>query len=141
VVVAILPFVLTSQSTSIETRVQLHQYSVPGGQGSQNYTVVAPGTFCPSSTPVGPTFFAVNWTTSGGVSLVHLRVWTVVAPQNIELLYVSNSGTSGSGTFNPIPSCGDSWTVDDNATAPTTVTVTMALTYNYTATTTEHWIP
>lgn len=146
VIVAILPFVLTYQSTSTEIRVQWHQYRIAGGPGSQNSTFIAPGTFCPSSTPHGPTFFAVNWSSSDGVPLVHVRVWTVLATNSppgweVDLLYASSSGTSGFGTFDPLPTCGQSWTVDDNATATTSVTVTMVLVYNYTATTTEHWFP
>ena len=145
-VVAVLPFALTYQSTSTETRVQWRQYSIPGGPSSQNSTFVAPGTFCPRPTPVGPIVFALNWSSSGGVPIIHVRVWTVLATNSPpgwepDLLYTSNSGTSGFGTFNPVPYCGQSWTVDDNATATTIVTVTMALAYNYTATSTEHWLP
>jgi hypothetical protein len=140
-VVAILPFVLTYQASNTETAVQWHQYSFPGGPGSLNYSQVAPGTFCPWHTAVGPILFTLTWLAAHGVSLVHVRVWTVVNPPNITLLYVSSGGSSGSGSFNPLPTCGQSWFVDDYAMAATTVTVTMVLVYNYTATTTEHWIP
>jgi hypothetical protein len=146
VVVAILPFVLTSQTTSVETSVQWHQYSIPGGPGSQNETSVAPGTFCPSSNPVGPVLLAVNWSTSHDVPLVHVRVWTVLPLESppywgVDLLFQSSSGTSGSGTFNALPACGQVWTVDDNATAATTVTVTMVLVYKYNSTSTTHLFP
>jgi len=144
VVVAVLPFVLTRQSTSVETRVQWHQYSVAGGLGVENVTVVASETYCPISTPMGAVLFALNWTSSSTVPVENVRVWTLVSTDTApywkgEVLYQSGSGTSGFASFNPLPLCGAAWFVDTNATATTTVTVTMALTYNYTTTTVEHW--
>jgi hypothetical protein len=127
-IVAVLPLVLTHQSTIVDTRVQWQEYAVPGGPGSQNETYVVPGSICPRSNPAGPVLIAVNWPTSNAAPLVRVRVWTVLPLDTppfmeIELLFQSNNGTSGSGTFNPVPTCGQAWTVDDDATAATPVAV------------------
>lgn len=141
VVVGILPFVLTESKTTVETAVVWHQYVVYGGPRVSNSTLIAAGTFCPSSTPVSPTVFSVAWAVSWPFPPSSVAELRLADAANLTLFDAREAAWGGAVWDGLTTLCTGEWTLTVNSTASVTVDTVLSLAYNYSVTTTSYVFP
>lgn len=135
-ILAVLPLTLQRQEsfTAVKwSRVSI-EAQLPANISS---TILPPGKFCAPADATSAGLFSLLWNTSGPVNLTFIRVTVLLAelPLTVQTLYQANDsragGTSFASTF-PFP-CADDWFLYASANQVETVSVAMALIYNYTA--------
>lgn len=136
-VLVVVPFALQRQETF--TAVKWFHISIEAALPANiSSTILPPGTFCAPAHATSVGLFSMWWNTSGPVNLSFIRLTTLLPklPPTVLFLYQANDSSSGGTSFaspSPIP-CADDWFLYASAVQVETVSVSMALIYNYTAT-------